>query len=177
MSHCFSNQDSLDSHCSQLLSGNFLSYLNKGLSQFTDQPLLTTTPSIAGSFDYLDPTTRNTAYPTLFCIIGCFHSISINISISNLLVFYLAAGLPSSKDTGLTKLHLCCHITNIVTFTGLFGPLNKRFKFTRLGNARLEASIRFYPAPGRGFRHDVLEPDLGGMIEGGIRSPVPSALS
>ncbi|WVQ90554.1 hypothetical protein IAS59_004334 [Cryptococcus gattii] len=118
MPHCFSNQDSLDSHCSQLLSSNFLSYLKEEFIQFTDQPLLTTAPSIAGSFDYLDPTTPNTAYPTLFCIIGSFHSISI----SNLLVFYLAAGLPSSKD-----------ITNIVSFAGLFGPLNKRFKFTRLG--------------------------------------------
>ncbi|WVO21478.1 uncharacterized protein IAS62_002787 [Cryptococcus decagattii] len=138
MPHCFPNQDSLDSHCSQLLSSNFLSYLNKGFIQLTDQPLLTTTPSIAGSFDYLDPTTRNTAYPTPFCIIGSFHSISI----SNLLVFYLAAGLPSSKGTGLTKLHLSCHITNAVSFAGLFGPLNKHFKFRRLGNARLEASVR-----------------------------------
>lgn len=119
----FLKPGSIDQPCSQLLSNNLLSYLNKRLCQFADHSLCQQhLPSLV----LLIISIRLLAIPQIPRSFVLSVASTVSASATSSLSFTLAPGFitPSSKTKGLTKRYPCCdHIRNIVSSAGLFGLL------------------------------------------------------
>lgn len=136
----FLKPGSIDQPCSQLLSNNLLSYLNKRLCQFADHSLcqqhlpslvlliisirLLAIPQIPRSF-VLSVASTVSASATSLSFTRSSRA-CVNLLARLTWRSQLAPGFitPSSKTKGLTKRYPCCdHIRNIVSSAGLFGLL------------------------------------------------------